>query len=636
MDDKMVDAGTIRLSQLIDTFGPGSLVNLQNDTVMILGLEFWPKNTEHNKYIKEISHPYLSQQLKRNFFQLLVSDGKSHIPCISFPQWKLCQRCHRLQKTPTRCTDSKGFICTNCHDPNLSLFHAYFVQICDNGHISEFPWEMWAHFPEELDGQIKLCTKKKGEEPKLEFITTGKGISWFNYKIKCLHCGSERSMREATSKKIFRRFNFNTCYGYQPWLSNSDEKCNEDVYGIQVNSTATYYPFNTTALLIPKWINPVDELLDRNEGLLRKMIMNGYENGRTTDMIFEWHKNDFKEILNEYTESEIKNMLDSKFITLDDDVSVEGRALEQEFDDFITITKRIQRGPEHDHKIDIEPLKVQNSLLEKYHIKYLMKFHRLIAIKTLRGFTRGIPPDPFATESQLENKKNFRPINSNRTLNSNRTSIDWLPAVETKGEGIFFSFDDDMLSTWEQIPKVRERYNIILDSYAANLDKRKRTEKDIIKKTFSSPRYIFLHTFAHLLIREIANHSGYHEASLKERIYSTTEKQKRNGILIYTSSASSGGSLGGLVRLGSVKRFEEIIRNTIKRSDACSGDPLCGERDPVVLKKELALDMKYSGSACYACTILSETSCQNFNNLLDRWMLRDLKYGFFRDILKDL
>ncbi len=349
----MVNAGTLRLSQLITTFGPGSLVNLQNDTVMILGLEFWPKNTEERKHMREVSHPYLSQQLKKGFFQMLSSDDTSHVPCISFPQWKLCQRCHRLQKHPLVASSYKGFACVDCHDSNLSLLHAYFVQICDNGHISEFPWEMWAHFPENLDGNIAKCTKKSNEEPKLVFLKSGTGINWFNYKVKCLHCGSERSMRNATSKKIFQRFNFNTCYGNQPWLSKDSEKCNEDVYGIQVNSTAIYYPVNTTALLIPKWINPIDELLDRDEGRLRKRIRDDYESNRTTDTIFDFYKDDFKEILKECEESEIKETLESKFVVLNDDVSIMEKALEQEFDDFIRVSERKKLGPQHDLRIDI-------------------------------------------------------------------------------------------------------------------------------------------------------------------------------------------------------------------------------------------------------------------------------------------
>ena len=630
----MVEAGKIRLSQLITTFGPGSLLNLKNDTVMILGLEFWPENNEEKKYLRDVSHPYLSQQLQKSFFQVLASDDISKIPCISFPKWKLCQRCHRLQ-IPKANPSSKGFACENC-DSKLSLLHSYFVQMCDNGHIWEFPWEEWAHLPEKLNERKTQCTKKYGEEAKLEFITAGTNMNWYNYKVKCLHCKSEKTMKGATSKKIFKRFNF-TCQGKQPWLNKDDPKCDEDAYGIQVNSTATYYPFSATALLIPKWFNPFDELLDKNDGTLRKRIRDDYANNIPTDAIINFYKsNSFKEILKSYSATKVKEMLESRFTNLDNNSSVEDRALEQEFDDFIVISENKQLGPKHDRKIDIEPLDISHSILQNYHITHLMKFHRLIAINVLRGFTRGIPPDPFATENQLSKGTIYRQISSNRSYgNRSITNIDWLPAIETKGEGIFFSFDDDALSEWESRPNVQERYEAILNSYAESIDKRKFSEKEIIKKTFNSPRYILLHTFAHLLIREIVDYAGYHEASLRERIYSTNNGKKRNGILIYTSSFSSGGSLGGLVRLGDIEKFEGIIKNTIKRSNTCSGDPLCRERNPVELK-ELALDMTYSGSACYACTIISETSCQNFNNLLDRWMIRDPNDGFFRDKIKNL
>jgi hypothetical protein len=110
----------------------------------------------------------------------------------------------------------------------------------------------------------------------------------------------------------------------------------------------------------------------------------------------------------------------------------------------------------------------------------------------------------------------------------------------------------------------------------------------------------------------------------------------RNGIMIYTSSSSSEGSLGGLVRLGDVKKFEEIIENTVKKSNSCSRDPLCGETNPVIAQNnEITSSTQLSGSSCYSCTLLPETSCQNFNNLLDRWMLQDPEDGFFRSHLNE-
>ena len=111
----------------------------------------------------------------------------------------------------------------------------------------------------------------------------------------------------------------------------------------------------------------------------------------------------------------------------------------------------------------------------------------------------------------------------------------------------------------------------------------------------------------------------------------------RNGILIYTSSSSSEGSLGGLVRLGSIESFEEILENAVLKSDACSRDPICGDSDPVLAKNEgLSSGSQLTGCSCYSCVLLPETSCHNFNNLLDRWMLFDENDGFFRKNLKEL
>ena len=240
---------------------------------------------------------------------------------------------------------------------------------------------------------------------------------------------------------------------------------------------------------------------------------------------------------------------------------------------------------------------------------------------------------------KLGKKHPFRPISSKFQRDSDTGElipIEWLPAVETKGEGLFFKLDENALQNWEKRPKVIERFNVIINSYADNLDAQNRSEKTSVLKRFSSPRYLLLHTFAHLLIREIAHHAGYHEASLKERIYSTSGRKVRNGIMIYTSSSSSEGSLGGLVRLGDIKVFEEIMENTVKKSQSCSRDPICRETNPVLSKDEgISSGMQLSGSSCYSCTLLPETSCQNFNNLLDRWMLQDPNDGFFRYQLQE-
>lgn len=633
----MVEIGTIRPSQLINTFGPGSLLNLEHDTVMILGLQFWPRDVEGKKSFKRVSHPYLSMQLEKNFFKM-PADTTSAIPCISFPQWKVCQKCHRLQHHPKTTNSKKGFSCKYCAT-TLPLYRASFVQICDNGHIQEFPWERWAHQSEQIGEPSKQCSKGNNEELKLEFITTHKGTNWSDYKVRCLYCGSESTMTWATSKQRFKQLGFRECYKNQPWLNKADKSCEADIYGILVNSSAIYYPSTVTSLLIPEWIHDVDDVLDGDEGENGNRIRADKNDGKSYDQIIEYHKDGiFKDVLNKYTKDVVIERLRLRFDDANHQVSTESEALNKEFDDFSKLTIRTRRGPPHDLKVDIEPLSIESSSLSDYNIETLMKFHRLVSIQVLRGFTRGIPPDLYATEEQIRKKHPFRPISSGYQKD-NKTGqlalIDWLPALETKGEGVFFTFNERALQNWERRDNVKKRFDRLVSIYAENIDALNRSDKSNILKRFDSPRHILLHTFAHLLIREMAHHAGYHEASLKERIYATFNDKKRNGILIYTSSLSSEGSLGGLVRLGDIKRFEDIVLNTIERSNLCSRDPLCGETNPVKFKGEgISSGMQISGSSCYSCTLLPETSCQNFNNLLDRWMLQDPDDGFFRDRLK--
>ena len=638
----MVEIGSIRPSQLITTFGPGSIVNLEHDTVMILGLQFWPRGTNDKKYFKKIIHPYLSRQLKTNYFKMPISDGHSSLPCISFPRWGVCQECNRLQKHPDSTTTKNGFCCKNCNS-KLPLFHALFVQICDNGHIEEFPWERWAHLRELNDwGRIEKCTKSSNDEPKLEFLTRKKGTGLVNYEVKCLHCNASRTMINATDKDTFKKLGFKNCFKNQPWLGTKDRKpCNEEIYGVQVNSSLVYYPSIVTSLLIPNWIHAVDDVLDQDNGDNAIRIKADRKDGRAYELIIDYHRSGiFKELLQNYSQKDIIKRLKMRFEPTNLEISTEGESLKQEFDNFVEIKTRTIKGPDHDIKIDIEPISLESSFLSGYGVDTLLKLHRLVSIQVLRGFTRGKPPDPFATEDQINKKNPFRKISSGsqRDFDTGElSSINWLPAVETKGEGIFIKFNETKLQEWETRNKVIQRYKAMINSYAENIDAQNRADKENVLKQFNSPRYILLHTLSHLLIREIADRAGYNEASLKERIYSTFGKVARNGIMIYTSSSSSEGSLGGLVRLGSLEIFEDIMTNAIKNSNSCSRDPLCGDSNPVIAKKEgIQTGIQLSGSNCYSCTLLPETSCQNFNNLLDRWMLQDSNDGFFRNILKDL
>jgi hypothetical protein len=124
-----------------------------------------------------------------------------------------------------------------------------------------------------------------------------------------------------------------------------------------------------------------------------------------------------------------------------------------------------------------------------------------------------------------------------------------------------------------------------------------------------------LHTFAHLLIRELALECGYNAASIRERIYAKSDSESpMAGVLLYTAAADSDGTLGGLVELGKPENLGRLIEQALDRATVCSSDPLCSEHNPGV-------DRSLHSAACHACTFVAETSCERGNRYLDRALL---------------
>ena len=155
--------GTLRPSQIVTTFGPGSVVQMEHDSVIVMGTDTW--NTS-DKYYEKINHPYLESLLDKDHFRMPRSVGKSRaISCRSFPVWGVCSnnRCHLLQRHKNAPPDGRRtFKCDECR---YELLPAIFVMICEKGHLDEFPWIEWAH-SEAKDS----CSPN----PKLRFRYRGK------------------------------------------------------------------------------------------------------------------------------------------------------------------------------------------------------------------------------------------------------------------------------------------------------------------------------------------------------------------------------------------------------------------------------------------------------------------------------
>ena len=141
----------------------------------------------------------------------------------------------------------------------------------------------------------------------------------------------------------------------------------------------------------------------------------------------------------------------------------------------------------------------------------------------------------------------------------------WMPVVEQFGEGIFFEVDCSRLGDKED--KIHE----------------------------------FVHTYCHIIMKEMEFQCGYPLTSLKEKIYVDFDNKKA-GFMIYTI-AGSEGSYGGLVSLTNDDKIIKLIERGVERAKNCPNDPIC-------INEQIA--------HCFACLDIPETSCIEFNNNLNR------------------
>lgn len=141
--------------------------------------------------------------------------------------------------------------------------------------------------------------------------------------------------------------------------------------------------------------------------------------------------------------------------------------------------------------------------------------------------------------------------------------------------------------------------------------------------------YVLMHTFAHLLIKQMSMTSGYSSSAIRERIYFS---EKMTGILLYTGSADKEGSLGGLVELGNIGKLVPLMKDAFQEALLCTNDPECMSNAPA--------GNNLNGAACHSCCMISETACENGNRMLDRGLVVPIacreRESYFRELVCEL
>jgi len=605
------ELGALRRSASAATFGPGSIIDFRAGEATIsavaAGLEEWDQNFPpagllHPQSIRE---ERLQKKLNVKGFRLppvrdpaKEIDEKRALVAVRFPSWLQCPKCDRIGHEEQWNYDP-GFAgrscgeCTNKSPGRRTVFviPVRFVIACEAGHLDEFPWHSWVGHNEGCKTRNNGFLMLKSEQAGLAGLI-----------LSCPSCKARRSMDGIFSKATWNRFS--DCRGHRPWLAAPHEKCKHKPQAVQRGASNLYFPVIESALSIPPWSDRLQEALgvywnsiatslpeDRAAGI--RMLAQG-ELGPVLEEL---------QLTPEQLAQEVEQRLTSR-----ENINTENLRIEE----YRQFTGGVQLL-ESDREFEIRPQQLPSGL--KPWFSRLVKVTRLREVRAMTGFTRIQPPGDTQGPG-------IAALSATDTL-------EWLPAIEVRGEGIFLEFSQETLSAWENQPAVITRSAIIDSRWQEEW--RDRNGAGSAAPRQITGRYLLIHTFAHALMRQLTLDCGYSSAALRERLYVQDGNDPMSGVLIYTATTDDDGTLGGLQREGDPLRIERTVKSAVHSQAWCSSDPLCIED---MMSGEDALSL----AACHSCVLAPETSCEEFNRFLDRAMLvgtpTAAEIGFFRKLVE--
>lgn len=605
---------SVRFGQALAPFGAGAMVDFKDQTLMAATPKAWSQ-------YQEVHDERLEKLLNVNKFCLPPSkEWISGLPFVRFPQWYFCPSCKTFKPlsewekefVPYHNAKTQEMVIPKCMECNRNLVPAGILVACSKGHIDDFPWIKWVHHKSKKE----LCLN-----PVLKIKNSSSALGLEGLIIEC-KCGAKASMKSAFNKNVFEKMgNDYMCSGNMPWKGQK-EKCNNYPQSVQRGSLNIYFPKVVSSLVIPPYSSEINTLVkeSRKFSTMMELINDDYHYVETkgiNNFISTYAGKISEEI---HQDKDVVEIILNKYLSPRESGDIVDTKEEYRQEEYRALIGDIPQEcmNEKDFKIEVQ------KDINRYGIKEVSKItlvKKLREVRALVGFSRLDPSDQNAM-SGFEDEDS----SDIRFVSIKEKGMDWYPAYETRGEGIFIEINEECIVKWiNKNPEIESRIGILDKRY----NERGKIRGDSIRKI--TPKFVLLHTLAHLLIKELSFECGYNSASLAERIYCNNDTSQKNmsGILIYTSSGDSEGTLGGLVRLGKADMLPMVLRNAIRKALWCSSDPVCIDstsqgRDGLNL------------SACHACLLISETSCEEFNVLLDRALIvgtlnkRDM--GFFSDI----
>jgi hypothetical protein len=555
-----VNTAKARRSQLLSTYGVGGLFPSEATSFMIAGLHEWDVDRA-----ERVPEPRLARALGVKELKSPPAGGKRDVPVIRYPYTQVCPKCRRIGALSDLSKDKQNAV---CKVDNVDLSPFRLIGACQNGHVSEFPVYQWLH----KDQQGKI----QSDEHEMKLNVLGRTSSLGDLTLTCT-CGVEdRNLEGAIGAGSL--VEFGKCRGLRPWLGlDTHEDCDLYPRVVQRGSSNVWFPAVRSSISIPPYSQALSKFVDKNwemvkdpEAVIPPVLagLSAMSKGRYSA---EQIKQEIERRRGE--EDDDEEVSEAKLRADEYKALIEGREEEGLDSDFVCLRRDVPDGFE--------------SLITE-----VRKVTRLREVRALQGFTRlDGAPDPSGPVQKL------CPLSP--------THLYWLPAIEVIGEGIFLAFRRSALDEWSGRNFARTRRQMLQKAAdrAATEYGRPPAAVDIIK--------VAIHTLSHVILDQLSLDAGYPSAALRERLF---VDDKIAGLLVYTASSDSAGSLGGVASMAETEHLRAALTDGLQRLSWCSSDPVCIESTGAGAD---GLNL----SACHACVLAPETSCEMNNSYLDRALL---------------
>ena len=573
----------IRQSQLITIWGPGAMIDLPEYSVIVSGLQDWAVLRR-----ERVNEPRLVAKLRRILETPAIdlftpprheenAEQTAPVGVRVFPTWFIVKdakpspgnalwRRRRLVRWDQ--LHKRRFVEDDERKPVVPV---RFVSACARGHIDDLNWRAFVH-PRGNSCERPLWLEERG--------TSGDIVDTY---CAC-DCGEERSLYAAAGVGTSA---LGRCGGKRPWIGQfAQEDCHESYRLLVRTASNAYFPQTMSVISLPEFdaglAAKVSQHRDRLKAADDLCVLEDFR--RLPELAAAFAGVEDAAVIAEYRRQQGSGGVDVPVKDAEFEILDKGDAHIGDDDPRAEFFAETLRRAEWDR--DGDPLLGP--------VDKLLLVHRLREVVALLGFTRfeAIGPD---RDGEID-------LDVERAALAE--TITWLPAVENRGEGVFVSFCADAVTGWLERADVQARGLRLENAWRTwAMHRRRRQDR------FPGPAYVMLHSLAHMLMTSISLDCGYPASSLRERVYAG---DGRYGILIYTGSSDSEGTLGGLVEAG--RRFASHLRRALRDNLLCSNDPVCAEHRPDTPYEERPLH----GAACHGCLLIAETSCEQRNDFLDR------------------